>query len=218
MKLRLGILALLGWLAASGCVFQSLGGGTEGVGISGTLLLPDGSPAAGEKVLAFASDDTGHALARKVAAVLTPVPLDSAITDSRGMFRFTRLQPGTYNLAPPIQSGDSELGWFRRGVEYGGESLQLDTDTLRIAGSLGLQVLAEDGVVPGATCFVPASPYQATTDDQGTCVLKGLPPGKYRVSVAFVGFKVSQVKDSTAVESGLNSLCGAVDLSTTEAP
>jgi hypothetical protein len=218
MNVRLGAIALLGLLVLSGCDSHTLGGGTEGVGISGTLLLPDGSPAAGKKVLAFASDDVGDALARKVTAAATPTPLDSTTTDARGRFHFSRLQPGTYNLAPPMQVGDSVLGWFRRGVAYAGESLWLGRDTLRIAGSLGLQVLANNDVLTGATCFVPGSPYTATTDEQGTCVLMGLPPGTYSIAVTFVGYPVSQTKDSTSVESGLNSLSGAVDISSTESP
>ena len=180
MNIRLGAFALLGLLASSGCDFGS-GGGTEGVGISGTLLRPDGSPAAGAKVLAFATNDLGNALARATASKIAPVALDSATTDARGMFRFTRLNPGTYNLAPPMEIGDSALGWFRTEVAYAGGRVDLGKDTLRLSGSVGLQVLAQDHVLPGATCFVPGSPYRATTDEQGTCIL-GLPPGTYRIA------------------------------------
>ncbi len=214
MTHRIQAVALLGALAFSACDFAPIhtGGGTEGVGLSGTLLLPDGSPAAGEKVLAFAAEIPGTGLARAAATGATPVALDSAVTDSRGRFRFTRLDPGTYNLAPLVEPGDSALGWFRTGVAYPGGRMRLEKDTLRGIGSVLLQVLEGNRVLPGATCFVAASPYSATTDEQGACLVRGLPPGNYRISVTYPGYDVAQSNEVAFVESGLNSNCGAVDI------
>jgi hypothetical protein len=92
--------------------------------------------------------------------------------------------------------------------------MQLESDTLRGSGNALLQVLEGDNVLPGAVCFVSGSPYRATTDNQGTCVVKGLPPGNYRLWVAYSGYRVAESTDEVYVESGLNSNCGAVDVET----
>jgi hypothetical protein len=217
MTPRIPAFALLGVLAISACDFATRsGGGTEGVGLSGTLLLPDGSPAAGKKVLAFAANDFGVTLSRVAAGtgIIAPIAVDSAITDAHGIFRLTRLDSGTYNLAPLPEAGDSALGWFRTGVAYLGGSMQLERDTLRGSGNVLMQVLDGDRVLPGAVCFVAGSPYRATTDNQGACLVRGLPPGNYRLWVAYSGNRVAESTEEAYVESGLNSNCGAVDVET----
>jgi len=123
MNFRSFIALSLGLLAAAGCDLEPpnrSGGGTEGVGLSGMLLLPDGSPAVGARVYAYALNDYRIGLAKAGGTSAgDPVARDSAVSDVHGAFALDRLDPGTYNLEG-LRAGDTALGWFTSGVVYDG--------------------------------------------------------------------------------------------------
>jgi protocatechuate 3,4-dioxygenase beta subunit len=114
---------LLALFAASGCDLGTQnrsGGGTEGVGLSGQLLLPDGTPAQGARVYVYYVGNHEFDLAKVVRTCIPDsVFRDSAVSDARGGFEFTRLHPGTYNIEA-VKAGDTALGWFSAGVVYSG--------------------------------------------------------------------------------------------------
>ena len=116
--------ALLALLAATGCDLGTQnrsGGGTEGVGLSGVLLLPDGSPAVGARAYAYALTDDEASLDKVGVKFLggAYIAQDSALSDANGGFHFARLAPGTYNVEA-LRAGDTALGWFTAAVVYSG--------------------------------------------------------------------------------------------------
>lgn len=210
------LLAMALALLAAGCEFIApvrSGGGTEGVGLTGTLLMPDGSPAAGVRIQAYPPDAAPAALARAGKhPALPPVALDSAVTDAKGRFGLSRLGAGVYNVTASTTRGDTTLGALFAEVDYEGGRRDLGADTVRATGSVTLQVWIHDTLFVGATCFVPGTPFLGVTDDQGVCVLTTLPPADYRVVVEHPEHGAAST-DVLAVIPGEALICDALFLS-----
>jgi hypothetical protein len=220
----LGLLGLLGFLALAGCDFGSPikgGGGTEGEGLSGTLVDGGGSPVVGALVRAYPANDSastaafslGRAGATEEVHRASATAVDSALTNAVGGFRLKRLSAGTYNLAASVRRGDTTLTVFIPGVVYAGGKQDLGIDTLRVSGSASLQVLTESDVLVGALCEIPGSPYRAVSDSSGICVFDELPQGTFVMRVSHNGYQAT-VSSGSAVNAGENSNCGSVTLLT----
>lgn len=90
---------------------------TRGCALSGRVLTPDGSPAAGAEILAFA--DPALSTSNKEVLQLDPLPGMSAWSDREGAFRMERLPPGRLRVrasaagfvapwSPPLTAQEGE--------------------------------------------------------------------------------------------------------------
>jgi hypothetical protein len=138
--------------------------------------------------------------------------VDSALTSTDGVFRLTHLAPGTYNLAASVRRGDTTLTVFLQGIVYGGDGKNLGVDTLLPAGSAALQVYTEAGLLVGAACSVPGSPYRAVSDSLAICMFRELPQGKFVMKVSYDGYP-TMVSGESYVYPGEHTNCGAVAMS-----
>jgi hypothetical protein len=183
------------------------GGGTGGQGLTGTIVDPQGVPVVGAKVRVFPEL---QASGKAASSPHEPMP-DSQTTSGKGKFRFTNLAQGQYRLEALVQRGDTALVLVIRSINFVEKSLDLGTDTLRIAGGLRATIRT-DGNVPvvGAACSLFDTPRSTVSDSSGTCVFSGLMPGAYRLRVASPGLIASEM--DVVVVSGDIAEPGAVVL------
>jgi hypothetical protein len=182
MKFRMyGPLMALLFLYACEFGTAPTGGGTGGEGLSGILVDSKGSGVAGAKV--FVYPDAAPAAKRAGAQVAQP---DSTTTGKDGRFRFAKLPDGRYNLEASATRHDTVLAVFLRGIDFA-KKLDLGKDTLRVSGSLTVQVRTAAGAVAGALCSLVGTSRTTVSDAGGKCAFTGLGPGTYQVSTTFEG-------------------------------
>ncbi len=204
------MLAAAALLATGGCNLGEpirTSGPTEVEGLTGTLVAPNGSPAAGAWVKVYAAPATGlakGAVGTVSTATFGPA-VDSIQTNASGSFSLKGLGDGTYNVAAFGQRNDTTLALFLRGVIVVGDT-DLGVDTLRVSGDLLVRLSAGGNPLAGALCFVAASPWSAVSDAQGDCKLLGVPPGEFRISVSYSGDIVIDVGDITMSSGGSDSV------------
>lgn len=158
------------------------GGGTE---VDGVIVDQHGAPAANIWVRVYPDTSLSLAKGADVSAASLAIR-DSARTNSNGAFTIPNLPSGTYNLVASLRRNDTTMTLFRRSIAVNGD-LHLGTDTLRVAGSLTLNVSIQGTSISGAVCQIAGSPFLAISDLEGHCTLTGLPPGVYHVSVNVAG-------------------------------
>jgi hypothetical protein len=185
--------------------------GTEVEGLTGTLVLLDGTPAPGTWVRVFAAG--GASAAAKTGAVAGTLALDSLQTNSTGGFHFPDLPSGTYNLAAFTRRGDTALALYLPGIVVTGKT-NLGTDTLLVAGSLRVEVRTDNVPLAGAYCAVGSGAWQAVSDDSGACVITGVAPGTFQVTVSYPPLQVV-VSGNFVVAPGTATAGGQVNLSAT---
>jgi hypothetical protein len=137
--------------------------------LSGTLMDAWGSPAVGAWVRLYAVDSSAAP--------------DSVQATAGGAFAFSRLADGNYALYATLRKEGADMALFRTGIAVAGQT-DFGTDTLRLVGSVSVQVRSEGQPVQGARCFVEGTPWEAVTNASGTCVLQGVPPGTVQVHVS----------------------------------
>jgi hypothetical protein len=205
--MRFKLLFLAAFLfVLQGCEF---GGGTAGDGLTltGVIVDPQGAPVAGAKVRLYPE---AYILAKGTASLAGP-RRDSTVTDASGRFTFVDVAKGRYNLEASALLGDSIRSVFIPGVYVGG-TLDLGTKTVQTTGGIRLRV-ETDFMTPlaGAQCHVVGSSWETVSDGAGDCVLTGLPPGQYKVLVAYPG-KQSVVLEDVLVTSGSQANGGTARL------
>jgi hypothetical protein len=161
---------------------QANGGGTE---VEGVIVDQHGKPAANIWVRVYPDTSLSLAKGSEANAAFQAIR-DSARTNASGAFRLPNLPSGTYNLVASLRRNDTTMTLFRRSIVVSG-NLNLGTDTLRVAGSLTLNVSLQGSSIGGAVCQIPGSPFLTVSDLAGLCTLTGLPPGVYQVSVSVAG-------------------------------
>ena len=166
--------------------------------LSGTVVAPNGKPAAGVRVRAHLPD---AGLAQAGAA------LDSALTDAYGRYKLSKVADGAYNLSATLVRGDTTLSLFATGIAVSGPTV-CGTDTLRVSGRLLLQATSAGNRLTTVRCYVSGSPYFVKADAEGNCLLTGLPPGSYDVVLIEAAHEVRYAGD-LAVLPGLLNEAGA---------
>jgi hypothetical protein len=205
---------LFALLGLNGCNFGTAPGGTEGEGLTGILVDSHSKVAANIRVRVY--PDNPAAL-HKGAAVLPHT--DSAVTNSLGRFEFKNLTPGTrYNLAASLSRGDTIFSLFIQNILYPGGRQDLGTKALAISGGITLRVQvngsdATDSIV----CSIAMSPFQALVSDSGICVLNGLPPGVFQITVTSPDFHVA-LSDAVTVVQGVLSNGGSLQITPIDEP
>jgi hypothetical protein len=197
-------------LVAGSCEFGNqitAKNGTEVEGLTGTLVVAAGSPAAGAWVRVFPANPTVLAKGAAAASVLA---LDSVQAGSSGAFQFKDLANGTYNLAATLTQGDTSFALLLSGVVVVGNT-NLGIDTLKVTGSITLQTLSGGAAVANALCAITGSPWQTLSNESGVCVLTGLPPGTFQVTVTHPTYSMT-VSGDIAVLSNLISTAGLLEL------
>lgn len=186
------------------------GGGTEGEGLTGTLVLPTGEPAVAARVWLFPAEESAAIVLAKRASV-TVSSLDSVQTNANGAFHFTNLAKGTYGLSASLTHGDTVLSFFRHGIVVNG-TIHLGTDTLRVSGGITLRVqMTGGGPLAGAICSIEGSPWSATSNASGDCVFAGVPPGTVKVTVSHPAY-ATQEAPVVVVQPGQSASAGTVEL------
>jgi hypothetical protein len=213
MKLKtfLGLFGLLSLPLIHGCDLGNPlggGGGTGGEGLTGIIVNPRGVPVAGAKIRMY--PEPVPALSK--AGLLLAAKAESTTTGPDGSFKFSKLGHGRYNLTASVLWQDTALALFIGGIDLV-KSIDLGTDTLRLAGSLRLLVRdSANSPVAGATCSIGGSPWSAISDASGSCLLEGVAPGTYRVHIAHQNG--SGLTDTLTVSSGQLRDGGVATLST----
>jgi hypothetical protein len=198
----------------NGCNFGTAPGGTEGEGLTGILVDNRGAPVAHVHVRIY--PDSTAPLAKRAAS--TPRP-DSVETNGAGRFDFQHLVPGArYNLEASLTRGDTILSLFIQDLVYHGGREDIGSKSLVPTGGARLQVLLNGSAAAGTlSCSVAGSPYAGAVDDSGYCVVKGLPPGVFQVTVSGTGFRTA-VSDAVTVVPGVVTSAGSVELIPTDTP
>ncbi len=198
-----------------GCNFLSSGGGTEGEGLSGQTVTPDGKPAANVLMRVFYADTTGDKDLNKNQDQASGkddsnAAVDSVLTDSKGRFRFSNLKDGLYNVEGTQEKGDGNRVVLISGVHLKG-NLDLGVDTLRASGTILIRAQSDGVPLEGTDCYVPGTSYIAISDDSGTCAITGVPPGIFQVRLRHEGL-VSRTSGYLQVQSGVITNMGTLVL------
>jgi len=193
------------------CSKKSSVTGTEtdvitGKGAYGKIVFDDDDPAEGAMViLTKTSEDTINLLAKR------GVP-DTTLTDSLGNYSIEGLENAEYNfkaLLVELGSNDTLLA-NRFGIPIEGDT-DLGTDTIVKPGKINLQVVGNGKPIFAADCFVPGTSYIAKSDEEGNCLISGVPPGDYEVAIIATGYSVSKT-NATNVESEKTRELGSINL------
>ena len=145
-------------LACQGCMMS--GGGTEGEGLTGTFVNPQGQPVAGVTVKLYDADDE-NALSK---ATSTHEYSDSTVTDASGRYRFSSLGKGRYNLEGISGNGGNAEAIFIPSIKFEG-ALDLGTDTLHVPGGIRIHIRSNGTPQEGVLCYVPGTSLLAISDD-----------------------------------------------------
>jgi len=167
-------------LACQGCMMS--GGGTEGEGLTGTFVNPQGQPVAGVTVKLYDADDE-NALSK---ATSTHEYSDSTVTDASGRYRFSSLGKGRYNLEGISGNGGNAEAIFIPSIKFEG-ALDLGTDTLHVPGGIRIHIRSNGTPQEGVLCYVPGTSLLAISDDLGQCLMTGVAAGLYRVRLRYDG-------------------------------
>ncbi len=164
------------------------GKGKPTKGLVGILIDPEGTPVKGAVVKA--NLETDEPLLKTGMVVQSSG--DSAHTDSTGLFVFSNLVPGSYNIQSNF--GNGKWVFFMKRVQYEGVGslLQLNTITMRAPGKISGKVLYGEGDSNGVLCYVPGTSYFSESSDSGLFTLSGIPLGNYSVTYRKTGFKTTQ--------------------------
>ena len=157
-------------------------------GLMGFLVGPGGSPLKGASVKAILQID--ESLLKVSAKEL--VGTDSVVSDSNGMFVFTSLVKGTYNIQAVYNKG--ELVILIKNVKYDGEGslVDLKTEIMRGPGKISGSFIFEEGDSVGILCAIPGTSYSTLSNGLGIFSLTGIPQGTYTLTFSKVGFKTLQ--------------------------
>src|SRR5690606_30039160 len=181
-------------LSIAGCDFSPITNvGTEVEGLTGTLVTESGLPVAGAWVRVYPASPA--LLARPA---LEDAVADSSRTNAAGTYLFKDLPDGHYNLAASARRGDTTLAFFLANLHVAGDT-NIGTDTLHRSGTVILQARSGGSPVAGAACAIAGSPWLTVSDGAGICVLPGVAPGVYRVTVTHPSYLNTVSADVTVV-------------------
>jgi hypothetical protein len=166
-------------------------------GLVGVLVDPGGLPLKGAVVKA--SLETEEPLLKSAKLVLSGA--DSVLTDSAGMFVFSSLSKGTYNIQCNYNVG--KLVAFIKAAKYAGPGTlnELKTETMHAPGKISGKVFFGEGDSNGILCYVPGTSYFALSIDSGNFTLAEIPPGNYTLAFRKTGFKIA-MDTGIVVKSG----------------
>ena len=164
-------------------------------GLYGKLVDNDGDPVSGAVVTVIDITESLNKAAHRASDA------DSASTDDSGYYSFESLDAGTYNLQGDYENG--KLVVIITGIEYdgSGQTLEVETDTLRAPGKISGRVntgTEDDG---GVVCYIPGTSFLAMTDDSGGFTLSNIPEGEYTITYRKEGLTTVS-DDGVAVRSG----------------
>ena len=220
-----GILLAFSALVLGACNAGPGGGtGVDGV-TTGTLVDPEGRPAAGVWVRVYPAM-TPPALGKGVEGASWKLAfdgigdragaIDSVLTQGNGSFVLKSLRSAYYNLSAISSRHDSIYAYSRSGVLIkAGNSLGIDT--MRVAGQVRIRITTEGNLVEQAMCYVPGTPYYAISDSEGNCILTGLPPGSFDIIIQLPGY-LPGVVEHFQVISGVKKEAGILELKNETSP
>jgi hypothetical protein len=188
---------LLGGMSSCNFGEPTVGGGGTGVeGLSGVIVGPTGKPAAGAWVKVYPI--TPGLLAKSASGLL---PIDSVQVDATGAFNLPTIAQGTYTLVATLVQGDSTLTLLLSGIVVA-DRLELEPDTLRLAGSVTVQFQTNGIPLADADCIIVGTPFFSKLDSAGNCTLAGLPPGNFEITLE-IGNSTVGVYGDLEVLSGI---------------
>lgn len=126
-----------------------------------------------------------------------------SITDSLGVFSFTDVVPGNYNL---VAKKDKNIGGIKRNIAVSAGASILPTDLELLLTATGeisgqIQVPADFANRSGIIAFLPGTSYAAYTNENGAFIISGVPVGNY--SVLFTAPGLARAKlDNITVSAG----------------
>ena len=153
------------------------GSGTETVGIMGVLIDENGTITNGASVSLYAYD-----------SLSVSNPVAETLTNDTGSYIFSSISSGMYTIIG--YSPDNEKAVFIGPVYYDSlldSLMMIGYDTLFAPGTI-IGCVNPDNPRAGIISYIPGTSYMATTDDQGTYTLTGIPRGKYNVYYSTSGY------------------------------
>jgi hypothetical protein len=157
-------------------------------GLVGTLHDQSGLPLKGATVKAILQIDPALLKTTTNAGV----GIDSVQSDSTGLFVFTSLAKGSYNVQGSYNNG--ELVVLIKDVNYDGDGalLELKTETMRGPGKISGNVIFGEGDSSGIVCSILGTTYLTLSNATGGFTLSGIPQGNYIITYRKDGFKPAQ--------------------------
>lgn len=136
-----------------------------------------------------------------------------SITDSAGVFSFTDVIPGNYNL---VAKKDKNLGGIKRNIAVSAGASILPTDLELLLTATGeisgqIQVPSDFSNRSGIIAFLPGTSYAAFSDENGAFTITGVPVGNYSVLFTAPGMAKAKL-DNIAVSAGLATALPLVTL------
>jgi hypothetical protein len=172
----------------------------------GVIRKPDGKPAAGARVILYASGDT------------QTTPRALGIVDNDGHVVLTGTpQPGLYNLL--VRSTENNEALFQDSLVSNGTQLTVFNDTLRRTGKLigRVRVEPQDKPTIAWVQLIGAGRY-VNLDDSGRFAIDSLPAGRYTLAAQTLTPKYTPTFRYPAVRSDSTTDLGIVDLVYTGVP
>lgn len=137
--------------------------------ISGILIDGvNGGPADGAQVLLYRANNT-----------VSNKPIDSTITNNKGVFKFDSIPKGSYTITAKYTLTSDTLYFALQNITLD-LVYDIGTDTLRAPGRISGTVSVEgQASKSGIFCYIPGTSYLAITDTGGSFTIFSVPPGTY---------------------------------------
>lgn len=172
----------------------------------GVIRNPDGRPAAGARVLLYASGDT------------QTTPRALGVVDNDGHVVLTGTpQAGLYNLLVRSTEGDEAL--FQDSLISNGTQLTIFNDTLKRTGKLKgrVRVQPQDKPAIAWVQLIGAGRY-VNLDDSGAFVIDSLPAGRFTLAAQTLADKYTPTFRYPVIRSDSTTDLGVIDLIYTGVP
>jgi N-acetylneuraminic acid mutarotase len=157
---------------------------TGGSEVVGRLVTKTAASVANARIFAFKiPSDTS-------IAAIDLIPFDTAFSNDKGQYKFTKLDIGFYRLFASgkyaadslFASHDRVLNDYIAPPSEPTRLVEVGTDTMRAPGSISGKVIL-DPLYSGAAiyCYIPGSSFDATADDSGVFLMTNVPAGVYNL-------------------------------------
>jgi hypothetical protein len=156
---------------------------TGGSEVVGKLVTAANSPVANARVFAYKipADASTFNLLQSTS------PIDTAISNDLGEYKFTKLDVGYFHLFASgkylsdslFASHDKVYNDYIAPASESTHKINVGVDTMKAPGSISGNVVLEPGYPSAIQCYIPGSSYISITDNTGSFFISNIPAGTY---------------------------------------